>query len=293
MLRVSSTAAQANNDGAASADFSSGIENIYRATGYVDVETGVYTVSLTGISPAGLTKSAVAGTARYYTFEGLDAGSVTFRAISAGGAVDHLAYIDNVVAVDSTNLRDAVLYGAVSQGQLGPDGEIGAVLVAATGFAKFQSRPIVNGLTAFTHHIRAFFSNAGEGDAGVILSKLDEYSLAFAASTGTLTATVDYGTSDATAVTTTQVPFDEWVDIHFRIDDTSKTIALLLNGVEMTYAVPPTAGVGTRVSNTNSIRLWNNATPDAALQGLVSRVNHFEEALTASQIGQHIVLLSA
>ena len=287
MLRVSSTAAQANNDGTNTNDFSSGSGNIYRVKAYVDVETGTYTLTMPGVSPA-LSKSAAAGVARSYTFEGVDTGVVRFQLLSAGGGVDHLAYVDNVVGVDSTTLRDAVLYGAVSQAQLGPDGEIGAILVASTGYAKFQARAIVNGLTAFTHHIRAKFTDAGVGDVGVILFKLDEYSLAFNASTGELTATVHYGTSDATAVTSTPVPFDEWVDIHFRIDNTTKTIALFLNGVEATYASAPVAGVGDRVSNTNGIRLWNNDTPNAALQGLVNLVNMFDEALALGEVGEHI-----
>lgn len=290
MLRISSLAAAGNNDGAVNtSDLSSGSGNIYRSTFLVHVVDGNYNYTLNSTLPA-VTKLLTEGFEGYVTLEGLDNGNVRAQFLSIGGTgTDHVIYVGEPNTINSLNLRDAVIYGNISQNQLGPNNQLGAVLCNDGGYIKLQNRTAFAGLSEFTYHIQGMVSDAGQSNAGIFIAKAGEIELKFNAATRELSATVTYGTTPATCVTTTQIPVDTWFNLYL-IGNANRELALVLDDTEMEYD-SNVQGSGTRGSTTNSIYVLNSSGAASAQHGLFFIDQMFERALSINDIRFHNRLL--
>jgi hypothetical protein len=125
------------------------------------------------------------------------------------------------------------------------DGSAGVVTVVDTSYDGLTSLMQWGIFTpdSITANRRLFFKS-GEWD---VLMNAD----------GTLTATVNYGTTNATRTTSTAIVVDTPVDIGFEIG-ADKVLHIYIAGVEAEYASSQ-AGEGTRASTTNDMQLGKDA----------------------------------
>ena len=187
------------------------------------------------------------------------------------------------VTLDRVSIRkigelDGLIAGTTSLGQAGKRGPLEAFLFdGATSLITVKQRAAINGLTALSFWCQCKASSAGENDAGALAVKTDDFEICFNSASGDLYAKVDYDTSDAEAVTSSLIPMDEWVTVELSIEDSSKTIAISINGLEASYA-SNTPGVGSRSSSLSDLVIGNRSTLDRTFDGL------FDEALLLDRV---------
>ncbi len=191
-------------------------------------------------------------------------------------------YADNA-SLKKTGELDGLIAGTTTLGQNGRSGGNHAYLFdGATSLLTVTNRASIQGLTDFS--LWALFnpSDAGEGDSGTLFAKDGEFELRFNSASRDLIATVNYGTTNASATTSTTLSTDAWHTVGLRIDDSSKTIDIFVDGVEASYA-SQTAGAGSRASNTNDLIVGNNAAINQTLAGLLDEVLVVDRILTPNE----------
>jgi hypothetical protein len=179
---------------------------------------------------------------------------------------------------------DGAVAGTTSLAQTGLLGINEAFLFdGATSLITIANRANVQGLTDFT--LWALFkpSSAGEGNAGTLFSKSGEFELRFNSASRDLIATVNYSSTNAQRITSTTLSANKWHTVGMRIDNSSKTPEIFVDGIEAGYA-STTAGVGTRVSNTNNLIIGNNAAVSQTLAGLLDEALLVNRLLTTSEL---------
>jgi hypothetical protein len=191
-------------------------------------------------------------------------------------------------SVDNVTLKkigsvDGAIAGTIALAQSGLRGPCHALLYdGATSLMTVYSRASLQGMTAFSLWALLKPTSAGENDNGTLFSKNGEFELRFNSSSRDLIATVNYGTTNAQVVTSTTLSANAWHSVGLRIDNTSKQIDVIVDGIEASYASEQT-GVGSRVSNTNNLIVGNNAAINQTLAGLLDEVLVFNRALTPNE----------
>ena len=188
------------------------------------------------------------------------------------------------VAADLTGVHDGFIAGTTSLAQTGLLGINEALLFdGATSLITVANHSAIQGMTDFT--LWALFkpSSAGEGNAGTLFSKSGEFELRFNSASRDLIATVNYSSTNAQRVTSNTLSADEWHSVGMRIDNSGKTPEIFVDGIEASYA-STTAGVGTRVSNTNHLIVGNNAAVSQTLAGLLDEALLVKHPLTANEL---------
>ena len=178
---------------------------------------------------------------------------------------------------------DALIGGTTSLAQGGHMGASHALLLdGATSLLTITNRAAIQGLDAFSLWMLFRPTNAGEGNAGTLFEKTGEWNLRFLDAGGALAASVVYDTTNASTITSTTLAYNQWHSVGLRLDDSSKQIAIFIDGVEASYA-SQTAGVGTRASTTNNLIVGNNNAVSRTLSGLVDEALMAGRALSDSE----------
>lgn len=172
-----------------------------------------------------------------------------------------------------TSDYDARLTGTFTLNQTGLFGVSNAIHVDGTGVGTIYQRTGLNGLSPLWLHM---VINPDSLDTGDILAyKSGEYELKVNSALGELSFTVNYSTTNATAISQYTLVDAQWnmVDVFIGND---KVPHIFINGLEGNYATQIT-GDGTRVSNTNNLQWYRNTSGD----GLIG---YSDEALITNAI---------
>jgi hypothetical protein len=173
---------------------------------------------------------------------------------------------------DCSIVKIGELDAALTAVTLGQTGKFGANEAfdfdGATSLGTVYNRASIQGLTELWLMGLVNPDGPGELNAGTLFSKAGEFELRFNSASRDLIATVEYDTTDAQTITTTALATGAWSLVTMKINNTTKTVRIFINGVEASYSGTPTAGVGTRVSNTNNLIIGNNSGATQTWDGL-------------------------
>ena len=124
-----------------------------------------------------------------------------------------------------------------------------------------------------------------------LLFKTDEIDVLFNAD-GTVTVTIHYADVDAVTTTTTTFSTGAWQHFAVGIGSSDNLARVYKNGAECAYDGTPTAGEGARVSNTNNLQFFKNASTDA-FNGKAEKLFLIKTAPTAALAAQIYALRNA
>lgn len=173
---------------------------------------------------------------------------------STGSNANKSIYVDDVEILEDGDFDLALPNGStgVTFGQAGEDGVGTAVdLDGTNGAFTLINRTAWQGMTDFLFGGMINPDVTGANDR--LVFKNGEYDVLFNAD-GTVSVTINYSDSNATCTTSTTFSTGTWQGFAVGISDSDKLPRVYKDGVECAYS-SRSAGVGSRVSNTNNI-IW-------------------------------------
>jgi hypothetical protein len=189
------------------------------------------------------------------------------------------AQFDNI-SVRKEGEYDLDLTGGVTLAQAGLLGGSHAyALDGSTGVGTLYNRASIQGLSAFTLSQLIKPDTLTDGD--YLWFKADEIEVWLNAD-GSLFARAHYDTTDAeTSSAVGVLNAGVWAFVHVVLDDSDDTLSIYVNDALVNDTVQ--AGAGSRVSNTNHLLLWKNASSNG-FDGLVDEVFLRDSATSAADL---------